>query len=121
MTPTRRDTQARNTHAATEQPPVGASAPATGDVEAAVRRDLDGLAERDPELAQSGLAASAIALARMIDNPKNSATSRSMCARALREALDRLLELAPVPETNDRIDALHAAAERKLLGRGSAA
>lgn len=61
----------------------------------AVQRDLKKLAERDPDLARSSLAASALALAREMDNPKNSATSKSMCARSLIETLDRLEEAAP--------------------------
>jgi hypothetical protein len=56
-------------------------------VAAGVKRDLAEIAKRDKRLSESGLAATALALAADIDNPKNSATSRSMCARALNEAL----------------------------------
>lgn len=77
-----------------------------GDVEAAVGRDIRELARRDQKLAKSGLAASAIALAREIDIPKNSATSKSMCARALAETLERLRALAPPAEEADGIDDL---------------
>lgn len=66
------------------------------------------LARLNEQLAHSGLAASALALAHELDIP-NSATSKANCARALREALDRLRELAP-PETpeDDPIDQLRA-------------
>lgn len=73
---------------------------------AAVRRDLEDLAGRDPRLAEGSLAASALALAAALDDPANSATSKSMCARALRESIDRLWELAPPPQTKDGIDDL---------------
>lgn len=118
-TPTRRNTRGRSTGSATAQPRDEESDHAIGEVERAVLRDIAGLEARDSELAQSGLAASCVALARGIDSPRNSLTSKAMAARALREALDRLLELAPAPETNDRIDALGAAAARKLLRRGT--
>lgn len=119
MTQTRRGTRGRSTGRAIVQRPAGDDGRATGEVEAAVRRDLDGLAVRDQGLAQSGLAASALALARGIDDPRSSLTSKSMAARALREALDRLLELAPPEETSDRIDELGGRAARKL-GRTAA-
>jgi hypothetical protein len=64
-------------------------------VEVAVKGDIARFAAADPALAKSGLAASAIALAREIDDPNNSATSKSMCAGKLLDALDRLRELAP--------------------------
>lgn len=60
----------------------------------AVTADLKELAKRDPRLARSTHAASALALARELDD-NNSATSKSMCARALNETMDRLRELAP--------------------------
>jgi hypothetical protein len=61
----------------------------------AVRRDLERIGKLDARLAESGLAATALALAREIDKSGNSATSKSMCARALGETMDRLRELAP--------------------------
>lgn len=51
------------------------------------------------------IVASAYALARELDE-KNSATSKSMCARALREAMDRLRELAPPKQRADALDEL---------------
>lgn len=75
---------------------------------AAVERDIAEIAKRDKRLAESGLAAAALALARELDKPKNSATSKSMCAKALRETLDRLRELTPPERTMDGIDDLAA-------------
>jgi hypothetical protein len=82
----------------------------------AVRRDLAALG--DDELAQSGLAATALALARSIDNSRTSATARSMCAKALAENLDRLRELAPEKKTDDAVDELAA---RRAARRGAPA
>ena len=45
----------------------------------------------------------AVALARELDGD-NSATSKSMCARALAELIDRLRALAPAEERADGID-----------------
>lgn len=72
----------------------------------AVEEDLRRIEEREPQLVRSGLAATAFALARDLDNPRNSATSKSMCAKALSEVLDRLLELAPEAPKKDKIDEL---------------
>ena len=74
------------------------------------------LAHLDERLARSGLAASALALAHELDIP-NSATSKANCARALREALDRLRELAP-PESpeDDPIDQLRARHTARVEG-----
>lgn len=72
----------------------------------AVKRDLALIAKRDKALAESSLAASALVLARALDNPRNSATSKSMCSRSLIETMDRLLELAPPAEEKDKLDEL---------------
>lgn len=72
-------------------------------VVAAVERDLIALG---PELADSSLAAAALALAKEIDSSGNSATSKSMCARALLETMDRLRALAPPQEAADKLDDL---------------
>lgn len=77
---------------------------AVGDVEAAVLRDLEAFGD----LRDSSLAAAALALARELDSPGNSATSKSMCARALRESLDRLRELVPDEPEADKLDELSA-------------
>lgn len=71
----------------------------------AVQKDLDSM---PIEYATCGLAASALAMAREIDDPDNSATSKSMCARAMLDTLDKLRELAPKPEERDELDDLSA-------------
>lgn len=81
---------------------------------AAVRRDLRQIAKRDPELAKSGLAASALALAAELDDPDNSATAKAACARALTETLDRLRELVPPAVEQDRLDELAAARAARI-------
>lgn len=102
--------------AARTRKPVTPRMPAreVGAVEAAVGRDIRDLAKRDQKLAKSGLAASAIALAREIDIPKNSATSKSMCARALAETLERLRALAPPAEEADGIDDLASRRTKRI-------
>lgn len=72
----------------------------------AVERDLAVIAKSDKELAQSALAMSALRLAREMDTSDNSATSKSMCARELRDTMDRLRELAPKEEKEDGLDDL---------------
>jgi uncharacterized membrane protein YccC len=84
----------------------------------AVQRDLDRLAKRDPELAKSGLAASALALAQQLDSPENSATSKAMCAKALSETLRQLRELAAPERKEDRVDEL---TEKRARRRGARA
>lgn len=85
-------------------------------VVAAVARDLAALARRDRVLAESALAASAIVLAREMDD-ENSATSKSMCARALLDTMNRLWELAPPALTEDGVDDLRQSALLKLVPR----
>lgn len=65
-----------------------------------------------------GLAALALALAAEVDNPENSATSKSMCGRTLLETLKQLRELAPPAEKEDKLDEL---SDRRARRRGSAA
>lgn len=86
----------------------------------AVERDLRALALLDAALAESALAAAALALARELDNPRNSATSKSMCARALTETLDRLRELAPEESKEDRLDELTARRAERIGRRAGA-
>jgi hypothetical protein len=78
------------------------------EVEAAVKRDVAAIGKRDSALAKSALAASAVALARELDDPTNSATSKSMCSRSLLETMNRLRELAPAEKENDQLDELNA-------------
>lgn len=88
-----------------------ATPPAT--VEDAVRRDLAEIAASDPRLAESGLALSTLALAKAIDSGGTSSTAKSMCARELREALDRLRELTPPKAEGDRLDELSARRDQR--------
>ncbi len=70
-----------------------------------VRRDLEAIRRRDPGLADGTLAASALELAAQMDGD-NSATSKSMCAKALMETMDRLMALAPEEAKRDGVDEL---------------
>lgn len=79
---------------------------------AAVERDLARVALRDKSAAGSSLAATARTLAREMDDPDTSATAVSLCSKALRETLDRLIELAPV-DRSDRLDELARKRERR--------
>lgn len=84
----------------------------TGVVTRAVERDLAALVDRS--LADTALAALALALAREIDDPENSATSKSMCARSMVDALERLRALEPPAETKDGLDDLTARRSKRL-------
>ena len=79
----------------------------------AVRTDLEALRLRDAALADSALAASALALAYEIEHPYNSATSKSMCVREMREVMDRLRELAPTVAASNPVDELRAARSKR--------
>lgn len=80
----------------------------------AVERDLAEIAKRDKTLAESALALTALALAREIDKPNNSATSKAMCAKTLMDALEKLAGLAPAGEEHDKIDELRKRRAAKL-------
>lgn len=82
----------------------------------ATQRDLDTL---PGTLAGSALAATALALARELDKPRNSATSKAMCARALSDVLSQLRALAPANREDDGLDDI-AARRRARLAGGSA-
>ncbi len=73
-------------------------------VTAAVERDIAAIRKRDPALADSTLAALALSLAGLVDDPKASATSKSMNAHQLRDTTIKLRELAPPEELGDRLD-----------------
>lgn len=88
-----------------------------GRVQAGVERELNKLRQQDAEIASSGLAASALALAIELDLPGNSATAKANCARAMREALDRLRELVPPAEEEDSIAQLAARHTARTEGR----
>lgn len=74
----------------------------------AVQRDLDQIKRRDPRLAESALAASALALAADLDNPRTTANARAQAAKVLLETLDRLRMLVPPAEQEDAVDDLSA-------------
>lgn len=65
------------------------------DTVGAVEADLALIRSRDPLVAESALAAGALRMAHEIEDPFNSATSKSQCMKALHQAMDRLLELSP--------------------------
>lgn len=107
------------TEAAEDLFPDGLGAAKRTAVVEAAERDVDSIRDRDRELGDSALAASAVALAFEIEHPYNSATSKSMCAREMRDTLDRLRELAPEQEQDaDGLDEL--AKERARRRAGSA-
>lgn len=85
--------------------PIGLAQSGRTEPVEAVEKDLEALAERSPELAGSGEAATALQMALELVNPYNSATSKSMCAGKLLDALNVLRGLAP-PE--EKKGALHA-------------
>lgn len=104
----------------TKKPPIKAAAkprrPARSKrvtVVEAVERDLRRL---PTNLARSALAASALQLAREMDNRGNSATSKSMCSRSLLDTLDRLRELTPPEEEKDGLDELNARRAARVGG-----
>jgi hypothetical protein len=102
------------TELAEELFPGGLVEAAPSNVVEAAERDIAALRERDEELAGSALAASVIALAFQIEHPYNSATSKSMCARAMREAEDRLRTLGtPAEAEPDDLDKLRARREHR--------
>ena len=83
---------------------------------AAVQVDLDRLASRDDELANGALAQLALAMAREIDAAANSATSKSMCAGRLIEALEQLRALAPAQEEEDEVERARQRRAERLAG-----
>ena len=76
-----------------------------GAVVTAVERDLKALG---PDAKGSTLAATALALARELDQPGNSATSKSMCAKSMVEVMREVRALAPAKREADRLDELNA-------------
>lgn len=90
-------------------------------VAASFERDLAEVALRDPALAGSSLAAAGLALARELDNGRNSATSKSMCARALVDVLRELRELAPEKREENPLDQIRARRDAKIARAAEAA
>lgn len=91
-----------------------------GDVEKAVRVWLDDLKKLDPRLAVSPEAASALSLARTIDDSAISATSRGINAKELRETMACLRALAPEARALSPLDEIRARRDRKLAGSAAA-
>lgn len=94
-------------------------------VEAAVRRELRSLAGVDRRAAESGQAATALALAKRIDDPETSAAATASCARALVLVLDELrlrgMPKAPAAEKGDRLDELTTRRQERLAKPKAAA
>ena len=111
---TARNTTGRSTGAATGVRRGAKSSPApreTGDVAQAGERDL---AKAPENVRTGGLAMLALAMAREIDRPTNSATAKSMCANCLLTTIDRLRDLIPAELEADGLDDL---AKRRELRR----
>lgn len=82
----------------------------------AITEELEELAKRDPALARSTLAASALALARALDDD-NSATSKAQCARSLIDTLECLDEKAPeAPREETDLDRIRRRRAERLGG-----
>ncbi len=73
------------------------------------------LARMPAELQRGALAQSAMELARQLDS-KTSATSKSMCARALQATLGDLRAQAPPARTHDVVDELSSRREKRIGG-----
>ncbi len=103
---------------------VSESDPYPGDV-GPVRRGVDAdlavIATRDPALAAGGLAATARALADELDKPRNSATSKAMCAGRLADALEQLRDLMPPEREHSRLDDLVARRNARRAAGGATA
>lgn len=108
----------QNTVAVTAAPHTSASSledHESGEVAKAVARDLAQLAARDPELARSGLAMTALALGRQVDSAFNG-TAASNAANALVSVLKELRELSPAEEESDAFDELTRRRNARLTG-----
>lgn len=87
------------------------TAPRRGPVERAVRRDL---AQLDDEAKRSGLAASALALAQLLDgNSPLTARDAATVAAELRQTLAELGRRAQPKRQEDEVDQLRARREAK--------
>jgi hypothetical protein len=82
-------------------------------VESSVREEISTIPQPAPSLA-----AAAVALAREMDDPDNSATSKSMCGKALLETMKRLRELSPPAKKETPLDEL---SRQRAARRGGAA
>lgn len=78
---------------------------------AAVQRDLK---RWGPKIADSAMAASALDMARILDDPETNPTPRSMLHAQLRMTLTELAKLAPPEAANDGIDELSKKRDERL-------
>ncbi len=87
----------------------------------ATERDLDAFEARLSGVKDSALAASALALAQRVDDPRTAATAFAMIAREHREHIEQLRGLLPPAEIKDKVSDLAAAREaRRARAAGSA-
>ena len=75
-----------------------------------MRVELEQLAERVPGIADGAVAATALALAKKLDNPETSASAAASCGRVILGALEDLRALAP--SEDDKPDGLDAIRNR---------
>lgn len=80
-----------------------------------VQGDIDRLAERMPLVAECAEAALALALASEIDASRNSATSKSMCARALSETMKDLRAMVPPEEKKGALHGIKSGRALRLV------
>ena len=111
------------TELALEVFPDGLPAAASMDPVEAVEHQISDAAESTSSTSVAAVAATALAMAHELVNPFNSATSKSMCAARLLDALEKLRELAPPGEEDDRLDRVVQGREDRRLkvvegGRG---
>jgi hypothetical protein len=92
-------------------------------VVAALEVEFAELAGRAPGLSAGALAAACFELGRQLDDPGNSATSKSMCAKSLQDILGQLRALAPPVLSSDGLDDIQAqrAKRRGVAARAKAA
>lgn len=81
-------------------------------VVAAVRRDLARMEALLPGLATSARAETALALAKAMDSD-SSATSKSMCAKALDDILTKLEEISAKAPAADKLDEIGARRQQR--------
>lgn len=82
----------------------------------AVERDLAEIRRVAPDLPDSTLAAAALELARRMDDPRNSTTSVSMCAKTLSEIVGQLRALTPAKKERDDLDDARQRRAKRLAG-----
>lgn len=83
----------------------------------AAERDVERIRRRDPDLADSVLSASMIAMAYEVANPYNSSTSKSMCQARIEATMDTLRALMPPERKRDSIDELADKRTNRLAAR----